>query len=343
MEWLNKVNNDLFTSLTLPQKIYTLAFVLLIIVIFTDDVIALSTVGFVAIVGMAIEHWPKFVATWDNLLGRFLMIIFYAIVANFAVAFAAQKLNSIIGIDPSPLFYSIGFAALLMAPIWMLALSVLGMVIYTLFLQVVILIRLMSKLLRLERFTGKYTGNNRLSFVVLKLVLVIPMFYGLVSAMDVYSRNDSGTVAGTRAHNGQINAVMTQNFATKFGEQVTQFNGKNTSNSDEETTNDIKTPELTSNEHNSQEVENASDNLTPSDVSADNKATIIDADLEITFGHLIAMFVHHVELFQYSQCIKSDRERVLFIGEFDILVSEPDAEQPYGYKFSVRNCELKAF
>lgn len=321
-----KTKLNRFQQLTAPQKVYIYAFVLLVIYYFTDDWLSLSTVGFVAIIAMSMEVWPKFVRAWNNLLGRFIIIVCYAIIANFAVAFAAQKLNEIIGIDPSSLFYSIGFATLLMAPIWMLSLSALVMAFYTIVLQVWVLIRLILKLLRVEKYVNTYTPQTRLSMVVLKLFLIPSMFSTLFATLTYYD----GDIDANEIE--RAIAVLEENeekipLVAVHHKDATPILAKSTtSNGITETT---VTPPL---------GEDSQD-----EIVAERSASDENDDFNVSYNTLIATFVHNVELFQFSQCIKSKEERVVFIGEFDILVSAPDDDAPYGYRFSVRNCELKSY
>ena len=56
----------------------------------------------------------------------------------------------------------------------------------------------------------------------------------------------------------------------------------------------------------------------------------------------IAAFVYYIEAFEYSQCEKTDKERAVSIGEYDILAVERD-DSDIGYKFSVRPCKLKSY
>lgn len=341
MEVFDSLKNKYFNNLSHPQKIYLFAFLLQLIFFITDGLLEFSTIGFIAIIGMAMELWPKFVAAWNNLLGRFVIIISYAVVANFAVAFAAQKVNEVIGIDPTPLFYSIGFATLLMAPIWMLTLSAAVMVVYVIFLQSLILLRILLKLVRLDKFFQSASPKSSFSMALVKLILIPAMLTTLVAAIEFYS--------------GEFDASDMQNTVKSIGKNSPYNKGNK---SDEDSENDDLTIDLSVNKERENAVEiqeavlvdhsggdnaKSPDKKTTGELVNENTAEDVELNIDFTFNHLISIFVHNVELFKYSQCIKTDKERVLSIGEFDILVSEPDETAQYGHKFTVRNCQLKTF
>ncbi|MDC2888629.1 hypothetical protein [Psychrosphaera algicola] len=62
MEVFDSLKAKFFDNLSQPQKIYLFAFLLQLLFFATDDLIAFSTIGFIAIIGIAMEVWPKFVA-----------------------------------------------------------------------------------------------------------------------------------------------------------------------------------------------------------------------------------------------------------------------------------------
>lgn len=318
MDFFKPNNFKFYQDFSVSHKIYAFAFLMQIIYFFTD-MLAYSTIGFVAIIAMAMELWPRFVASWNSLFGRFVIIVSYAIVANFAVAFAAQKLNEVIGVDPSPLFYSIGFASLMMAPIWMLALSAFVMVIYTLFLQAVILFKIILKVLRIEQFVPIKSQKNGLKFALVKLILIPAMFSTLIASIEYYG--------------GEISQP-------KFVDKQFNFNPL----TDEKNAQQANVPAVQSlNEKVSAATTNNDVGFKVKQPQAVEAEVKTGENNSATFNQIIALFVHHVELFKFSQCIKTEQERVLFIGEFDILVSEPDPTHPNKFKFSVRNCQLKNY
>ncbi|MBU2883644.1 hypothetical protein KO525_10570 [Psychrosphaera sp. B3R10] len=337
MEVFDSLKAKFFDNLSQPQKIYLFAFLLQLLFFATDDLIAFSTIGFIAIIGIAMEVWPKFVAAWNNLLGRFIIIISYAIVANFAVAFAAQKVNEVIGIDPSPLFYSIGFATLLMAPIWMLTLSATVMVFYVIFLQSLILLRIFLKIIRLDKLFQSKAPKSSLSLALLKLFLIPAMLTTLTSAIEFYS--------------GEFKSANMQQTVKDIGKSSPYNNRVDDNNvaGDSSTEADLsksKEQEIAEEILAATRVEDNITGITDGKATNETDKEVDDdeeLDYDFTFNHLIAIFVHNVELFKFSQCIKTDKERVLSIGEFDILVSTPDKNAQYGHKFTVRNCQLKSF
>ncbi|MDM7859401.1 hypothetical protein QTP81_02125 [Alteromonas sp. ASW11-36] len=179
----------IYAKLNIPQRIYVGAFLyLLLMLIFGDVGESVNTVGVLAFIALALETWPLIVKIWSSLLGRILLILFYIIVTNLAVATGAQMLNKIVGIDPAFLFYSKGFVTLLIAPLWILSLTLLIMLVYFVFLQLALMFKLALRLLRFKF----HLANQKLAYptrtAVLKMFLIPFMFATSVSLIERYGK-----------------------------------------------------------------------------------------------------------------------------------------------------------
>ena len=300
--------------LKLFQSLYLLALVLMLVFAIQGafEKTKIVVVGLIALTALAIELWPKFVMIWETLLGRVIIILTYAVIGNFAVAFAARKLNEIVGIDPSPLFYSISFATLIMAPAWILTLTLFAMALYTIAIQIGVLLRVGLKYLRLIK--NEQNGMRYpITTAFTRLILMPAMFTTLVSGIESYDGRST------------INVVNKQGRQAEDSKELTE----------------AVEPELLESTGEAKDAKSAEELPGALEQAAENDNEQEDENMNL--DKLIAAFVHNVELFEYSQCIKAKNEHVIYIGESDILVSRPNPDSQFGYDFSVRSCTLKSY
>ncbi|MCL1141044.1 hypothetical protein [Shewanella pneumatophori] len=98
--------------LTLAQYLYMLA---LLLVIFSDS---FSWVAAITVLALAIELLPLFERIWHSLLGKAVLLLFYAVVANFALSWAGGVVNEVIGVSAAHFAYTHNLAILLYIPVW---------------------------------------------------------------------------------------------------------------------------------------------------------------------------------------------------------------------------------
>ena len=314
-------------QLRLFQALYLVALIMQFSFIFGGDLSydQLLNVGLLALAAMAVELWPKVVATWETLLGRVIIILTYAIIGNFAVAFASLKLNEIVGIDPSPLFYSISFVTLLMAPMWILTITLLAMAFYMVFIQFAVLFRVIMRLLRIAHDKDGKDIKYPITTAIVRLILAPSMFFVLVMALNSYS-GDLSTISFSSGKGENKQSIPSQELLEEL-KQSFQTNA-------EIQVSDLNTVANTESDDNAPQVEQLRDHLEQEEADSNNMKGL---------NKLIAAFVHHVELYPKIQCIKSNEEHALYVGENDILVSKPNPDSPTGYDFSVRTCTLKSY
>lgn len=176
-----------FSNLNRVQRLYYLSFVyLLFSLAFLPSSWQFNVAGTIALCGLFIEMWPRFVGIWESLLGRVAIISTYIVVANLAVNVASQKLNEIVGIDPSPLFYSTGFVTLLMAPIWLLFVTLVVMLSYMLVVHSLLLLRLAARVTKLNVMASTSKQVYELRTALLKTIVIPVMFVPVVASIETY-------------------------------------------------------------------------------------------------------------------------------------------------------------
>ncbi|MCL1147211.1 hypothetical protein L2747_14490 [Shewanella marinintestina] len=98
--------------LTFAQYLYLFAFLL---AIFSDS---FSWVAAITVLALAIELLPLFERIWHSLMGKALLLLFYAVVANFALSWAGGVVNDVIGVSATHFAYTHNLAILLYIPVW---------------------------------------------------------------------------------------------------------------------------------------------------------------------------------------------------------------------------------
>ncbi|WP_105265512.1 hypothetical protein [Pseudoalteromonas sp. T1lg76] len=124
-------------ALTLAQRLYAVALLL------SPVSIWLATACTVA--ALTIEFWPRFLQLFHSLPGKAILLLFYGTIANFVLANAAGTVNEVTGVAASHFDYTHNFAILLYLPSWMLALSVIALLLLQLVLPLYILVLLLLR------------------------------------------------------------------------------------------------------------------------------------------------------------------------------------------------------
>ena len=132
---------DIYTLSNTPQKLYLLATLMLCIFemnlwVFPSIVITLA---------LLMEFWPKFTKMWHSLEGKAVLLLFYATVANFALATAASVVNEVVTVSASHFTYTHNFSILLYLPIWILGISFIVLLLMQLLMPLYLLLLLCAK------------------------------------------------------------------------------------------------------------------------------------------------------------------------------------------------------
>lgn len=331
------------------QKFYFLALIILTFqVIFSE--VNYELIGAVALIAMAVEMWPKFVHIWETLLGRVIVVVSYAIIGNFVVAFAGHKLNEIVGIDPGSLFYATSFVSLLTAPIWIVTITLIVMLLYVAIKQVWFFVTFIPWVLGLYEKTSIQVKRFPKITRVTRIAMMPFMFMFLVSVLELYGEeagDETGFVQSfTEGVNEGFNSAHTKKQIkdeiqkTRETENLTPEELKAT-----QVIEDLLIPEGDEAKTATQ-TDVADVQLPEQEANKDDEIKVASNGVTIGSGvkldKAIATFVYYVEGFKYSQCEKTEKERIVPIGEYDILAIKPD-DSKLGYHFSVRACKLKDY
>lgn len=132
---------DIYTISNTPQKLYLLATLMLCIFEMALWVIP----SILIILALLMEFWPKFTKMWHSLEGKAVLLLFYATVANFALATAASVVNEVVTVSPSNFTYTHNFSILLYLPFWILGISFIVLLLMQLLMPFYLLLLLCAK------------------------------------------------------------------------------------------------------------------------------------------------------------------------------------------------------
>lgn len=311
-----------------------LALLVLVLIPFTDaeSEAQLLLSGCIGLAALLTDFWPRFVSTWNTLLGRILILLLYAILANMAIAASAQTLNNIVGIEPWLLFYSLGFTALFLAPFWLLIVTMIAIFLFMTVQQFILMFNLLLKLIRLKRFKINSGQKHPTTTAVVKLIVMPGMFWAIVNAIGSYGEvinTDSSHQTGVNCAENKERPECQDNFSEKFSEAFGL-----SSKEKQEVAEALEAATA--------ETKKSVDEQLETKTSEETKEKTKKKD-QFSFPYVIASFVYNMELFSSTQCVQAPGEKALFIGENDIFIGKPNKTSPIGYDFYVRTCVLKSY
>lgn len=81
-----------------------------------------------ALTGLILDFWPRFVACWESLAGKAMLLLFYAGIANIALGLSGGLVNEVTGVAASFTPYTHNAAILFTVPAWLFGVSLVGLV-----------------------------------------------------------------------------------------------------------------------------------------------------------------------------------------------------------------------
>ncbi len=332
------------------QVIYVVALFLFFVVDHDFKSISNSIwfVGVLAFVGMARELWAIFVKVWESTFGRLVLLVVYAAIANFTIAVAAQKVNLVIGADPTQLYHTLGVTTLLVLPLWLMVVSIVAMIVIFGLMQ---LRHLVTGLFVLMRIIGKNTKPKEAfpkTFIIVRLILLVPVSMAMFSSLEWYGQQlNLHNVPGVSFSENSGGIVDEQVAKVGLGIIEAELQKENLSDQQYK---DLMTAkqklqenfDYNTNQSLTESTSIPKDELVNNEESKENEAGSEQTNkeaIEIFFlDGVIASFVYHYEAFEYSHCQKEAGERVVYISENDILIAKKDENAPTGYAFSTSSC-----
>jgi hypothetical protein len=266
---------------------------------------------FFAVIALLVEFWPKFVAIWHHLLGKTFIVIFYGIMANFALASAGGMVNDVAGVSSSVLPYSHNMALILNIPTWFLLTTLLVLVIIQLSVPFYLVLLLLLKPFGLHGFWHKQDYK----FVFTTAVIRYMWCTVLLCATVIFSVN-----------NGLINHTT-----PILGNGVEGFISDRKLEEQQADENEVVDP---SNKSISLFTFN-SDNDDELPQRIYNKSMIV----ELMIKKLLAEFIYNYEADNYSRCFHPVNTKVVELNDYQLLLIKIDKSQPVGFSYNVIACQ----
>ncbi|QDO84166.1 hypothetical protein FM037_14150 [Shewanella psychropiezotolerans] len=307
--------SGLLGRLTVAQKLYLLALFLLI---FSDN---FGMVAIVTVAALTLEFWPLFERVWHSLSGKAVLLLFYAVIANFAIAGAASVVNEVVGVSTEHFSYTHNFAILLYLPAWIIVMTALAI----LMLQVAVPFYLLCLLL-LKPFgvTGlKLINHNHFRFTTMfiRLILSSVVLYHLmlITSLDDELSQDLSDPDGL-----VMNELSAQD-KEELSNELTNLREK------DKTDDASLTIGLSFNGSDAEKKE-----------QVDNYENVRE-DYEKMVRSMIARFAYQLESDSRSRCAIAPGSNIVELNDYEIVEIRRDKAADYGYSFEVKKCISPAF
>jgi hypothetical protein len=306
-------------QLSLPQKLYFVAIVLL----FTTD--SVVWVALISVIAMSIEFWHLFERMWHSLAGKAVLLLFYAIVANFALASSSSVVNDVVGVAASNFNYTHNFAILLYLPAWSVVMSCIVLLMLQLIFPLMFTVSFLLRPLGVKNFRLiNHLHFHRCTFWV-RVILAAVLLYHLAMLMDLY---------------GQFEKALDDPQMVTLVEAETEF--------DDDGFTIVKASSV------EKEADKSPMVMTADEIVHEQELAAIDEIAKQPYNHLrsqyftgvrkaIALFAFQLEANVKSRCKKLPQSHVVELNDYEILEITPDTKAEYGYHFEVKKCISPAF
>lgn len=308
-------------QLSIAQKLYLVAVILLI---FKQP---LALVALISLIAILLEFWPIFEKVWHSLAGKAVLLLFYALIANFALANASAVVNDVVGVPAQHFNYTHNFAILLYIPAWFITIS--GIVLFL--VQIMspayfILLWMLRPLgIRLPLFF-KHSTFRRSTFLI-RVILSCIVLYHLWMLLGVDLEEN---IEDPDSHVSQVLDQQDINVEADILSQLEQ-----------PLTKDI--------ENRSAIVEINRVDKEPEGFNI-NVNMLQDIDFKkvhhnyyIGVRKAVAFFAYTFEADSFSRCEKSVDSHIVELNDYEILAITENSNALYDYDFVVKPCVSATF
>ncbi|WP_138561372.1 hypothetical protein [Pseudoalteromonas phenolica] len=333
-------------SLTFAQRLYFTAIVLFFLLLngesepvpgvpddeqFLNDLFSPSTFLMVTIIIIALlsELWPKLMKFWDSLPGKAVVLIFYAFIANYALAYAAGAINDITGVSADHFPYTHNLSLMLSLPSWFF-ISTLSILLLVPLLQpfyVLLLLFMRPFGLHTMWHPPEYrfpiiTSFVRMTLCVMLFVFVLMFTFtsGMFGGMSTMFTNVIESFSNTT-----VSTNVTEEVDKELADTA-KLEKENTEQMEQAITNSEadQSPGLS---FNIGESDASSLSLSERTEAYDNKIKTI-----------LAYFIYELEADSYSRCQVTEGSRMVELNDYEILEITQLSEQERTYKYEVKPC-----
>ncbi|QSX41521.1 hypothetical protein [Shewanella cyperi] len=322
-------------SLNFAQRCYLLATLLFLLeaVMVADRVNWFTgALTLLVLAGLASEFWPRFLHVWHSLPGKAFILLFYAVVANFALGNAAGMVNDITGVSAASLPYSHNFAILLSLPGWFFMTSLLVLLFVQVAMPFYLLLLLLLKPFGLHGLW--HPPHYRFVFTT-ALVRYVWSFALLIQLLML------GAATGVAADAGAFGRGVYDEILAELEESGNKAKQKkaDSGQGDEEAKAEL--------------VQDTQGNVGIHIVSEGETTSVVSMPVEDMQNRAnryhslqqsaLALFIFQFEADGRSRCEHAEGSKIVELNDYEILEILPDQSQPQGYSYRVRSCISAAF
>ena len=318
--------------LSFAQKLYLIALILA----FSGDLMGMVAV--IAVIAMAVEFWPVFERVWHSLAGKAVLLLFYAIIANFALGWSGAIVNEVIGVSASDLNYTHNLAILLYMPAWFLMVSAVVLLALQLIIPAYLVMIFLLKPLGIKSLhITSHTSFRKTTFLI-RIVLATVVLYHLSLLIDLETRIQAtltdfiSTAQQVSEHNPSDPTLELLPNATDVLTAPIAELAKIKPEQEDDKLDRISTPQNTEVIEEKREEE-------------ERKQTYasLRAQYQYLMRQWLATFAFALEANSRSRCEKPAESNVVELNDYEILQISPDKNADYGYRFEVKKCISAAF
>ncbi|UCX06414.1 hypothetical protein [Shewanella glacialimarina] len=303
-------------QLSIAQKFYLLAILLLI---FKQP---LALVALVSLLAILLEFWPIFEKVWHSLAGKAVLLLFYAIIANFALANASAVVNDVVGVPAQHFNYTHNFAILLYIPAWFIIISGIVMFLVQIMSPAYFLFIWILRPLGIKSPQFIHHSTFRRSTFLVRVMLSFVVIYHLWMLLGVDLESN------IEDPNSPVSQVLNQqdvNMREDILDQLEQPLAKENDNLS--TTDDKQLEGMNLNINIFQEI--------------DFKQ--VHHNYSLGVRKAVALFAYTFEADNLSRCEKSADSHVVELNDYEILAITRNSSAVYDYDFVIKPCVSVAF
>ncbi|MBT1443533.1 hypothetical protein KJI95_03220 [Shewanella sp. JM162201] len=322
-------------SLNVAQRCYLTATLLAVLLLFTDSPRTILTMASILVVlGLVFDVWPRFLALWHSLPGKALILLFYAVVANFALGNAAGMVNEITGAAASKLPYSHNFAILLSLPGWFFVTSLLALLIANTAMPLYLVLLLFLKLFGIHGLW--HPPHYRFVFTT---ALVRFIWSAVMVAILVYA----GALTGVGSDSSAFTAGVYQGLQHELDEEDAPDAPQTLDESKQSVDRGVKVAVKSTDEPNiGINVTRGGETSTFMSMSGSEMKQRAERYHALQQS-MLADFIFTYEADGRSRCEHAEGSKVVELNDYEILEITPDKSQPLGYSYRVQVCRSAAF
>lgn len=337
-------------SLTFAQRLYFTAIVLFFLLLngeseatsgiseneqFLNDLFSPSTFLMVTIIIVALlsELWPKLMKFWDSLPGKAVILIFYAFIANYALAYAAGAINDITGVSADHFPYTHNLSLMLSLPSWFF-ISTLSILLLIPLLQpfYVMLLLLMRPFgLHTMWHPPEYRFPIITSFVRMTLCVLLFIFV----LMFTFTSGMMGgmTTMFTNVIESFSNTTVSSNLTKEIDRELSENKAKHATDSAQLASLEPQTEQPAADD------EGLGISLTvnqgeSSTFSLSERAEAYDNRVKA----ILSYFIYELEADSYSRCQVTPGSRMIELNDYEILEITQLETEVRSYKYEVKPC-----